>query len=45
MRTIRAPDSKIRDYEVNGYFMANLYNGDKSKWKEFHDEIRFQVKK
>lgn len=45
MKTIRAKDPKVRDYEVNGYFQSNLFNGDKSKWKEFHDEIRFQVNK
>ena len=45
MRTIKSKDPKVRDYEVNGYFQANLFNGDKSRWKEFHDEVRFQVNK
>ena len=45
MRTIKSKDPKVRDYEVNGYFQANLFNGDKSRWKDFHDEVRFQVNK
>jgi len=35
----------VRNYEVNGYFQANLFNGDKSRWKEFSHEVRFQVNK
>jgi len=45
MRTIKSKDPKVRDYEVNGYFQANLFNGEKSCWKEFLDEVKFQVNK
>ena len=45
MRTTRAHDPKILDHSPNGYFQANLYNGDKSMWKDFHDEVNFQVNK
>jgi len=45
MRAIKSKDPNVLDYEVNGYFQVNPFNGEKSRWKEFYDKVRFQVNK